>query len=116
MYETADDRLRIRTIEVLGVSYQSHPEAAAILIAAWGVLVEPCSRGTIERALFATLLILVLRRGVSQLEPKRRGRKGSRGRKAVKEAILAPACEAADSCWSGMPPRSPIVGKSNRNA
>jgi hypothetical protein len=116
MYETADGRLRIRTIEVLGLSCLSHPEAVSILVAAWWVLVEPGARGTIERVLFATLLGLLLRHGVSQRGPKFRGRKGSRGGMAVTEAFLRPHGDAADSCWSGMPPRSPIVGKSNRNA
>jgi hypothetical protein len=51
MYETEDDRLRIRTSEVLGISSLSHPEAVASLVATWGVLVEPRARGAIQRAL-----------------------------------------------------------------
>jgi hypothetical protein len=103
MYETADDRLRIRTIEILGLSCRCHPEAIAILVAAWGVLVESRARGVIERALFATLLILLARNGVSQPEPTHVGRKGvrrassSRGRMAVAESALPPPAETAGS-------------------
>jgi hypothetical protein len=105
MYETDDDRLRVRTIEVLGLSCKSHPEAVSILVAAWWVLVEPCARGTIERALFATLLNLLLRHGVSQPEPKRRG--GQRRHLAALRALatawrLLPAANSKS-------PASPIA-------
>jgi hypothetical protein len=103
MYETADVRLRIRTIEVLGLSCLSHPEAVAILVAVRSVLVEPRARGAIERALFATLLILILRCGDTQVEPAPGGRKGarrassSRGRRDVAGVALPPPGEAAGS-------------------
>jgi hypothetical protein len=45
LYETEDVRLRVRTIEVLGISSLSHTEAIAILVAAWRGLVEPRARG-----------------------------------------------------------------------
>jgi hypothetical protein len=51
MWTTEDDRLRIRTIEVLGISSLSHPEAVSALAAAWGVVIEPRARGAIQRAL-----------------------------------------------------------------
>jgi hypothetical protein len=101
MYEVEGDQLRVRTIEVLGLSYLSHPEAVAILVAAWSVLVEPRARGAIQRAMFSTLLILILRCGDTQPEPPRGGRKGarrassSRGRKAAAGAALPPPGEAA---------------------
>jgi hypothetical protein len=103
MYKTADDRLRIRTIEVLGLSCQAHPEAVAILVSAWSVLVEPRAQGAIERALFATLVILILRHGVPQPEPLRGGRNGtrraasSRARKVATGAVLPPPNEAGGS-------------------
>jgi hypothetical protein len=89
MYPTEDDRLRIRAIEVLDLSSRSPHGAIAILIAAWGVLVDPSARLAIQRAPCATLLILSLRCGNSRPERGRRGRKGSRraesspGRKTV---------------------------------
>jgi hypothetical protein len=84
MYATEDDRLRLRAIEVLGLSSQSHHGAIPILIAAWGVLVDPSARAAIQRALCATLLILSSRCGNSRPEPGRRGRDGPRRRGAVR--------------------------------
>jgi hypothetical protein len=78
IYTTEDDRLRLRAIEVLGLSSQSHHGAIPILIAAWGVLVDPSARAAIHRAQCATLLILSLRCGHSRPESGRRGRRGSR--------------------------------------
>jgi hypothetical protein len=57
---TEDDRLRIRTIEVLGVCCLLHPQAHAILVAALKVVVEPRALGAIRRALCATTNILAL--------------------------------------------------------
>jgi hypothetical protein len=71
MCETADDRLRIRTIEVLCLSCLSLPEAVAILVAAWSVLVEPRARGAIERTLWATLILLMAHERDSRREPTR---------------------------------------------
>jgi hypothetical protein len=103
MYETADDRLRIRTIEILGLSCLCHPEAIAILVAAWGVLVEPRARGAIQRALCATLLLLILRCVDTEPEPPRGSRKGSRRaastrvRKTGTGANHQPPGDAADA-------------------
>jgi hypothetical protein len=45
MCTTEDDRLRIRTIKILGVCCLCHPGAVAILVAASKVVVEPRARG-----------------------------------------------------------------------
>jgi hypothetical protein len=71
MWTTEDDRLRIRTIGVLGISSLSHPEAVSILVAAWDVLVEPRARGAIRRALGATLFLLMAHERDSRREPTR---------------------------------------------
>jgi hypothetical protein len=89
MYTTEDGRLRIRTIEVLGVCCQSHPGAVAILVAALNLVVEPRALGASRRALCATMHTLALRCDDTRPEPKRGGRNKprptatSRGRKTV---------------------------------
>jgi hypothetical protein len=103
MWTSEDDRLRIRTIEVLGVCCLSHPEARAILIVSLKVVVEPFALGAIRRALCATGHMLALTNLDPQPEPGRGGRKKprsaarSRGRKTVTEPILPPPGDAVDS-------------------
>jgi hypothetical protein len=103
MWSTEDDRLRIRTIEVLGVCSLSHPEAIAFLVASLKVVIEPRALGAIRRALCATSHILAFMEPDPQPEPKRGGRKKSRpaattrSRKTVPEASHRPPGESADS-------------------
>jgi hypothetical protein len=102
MWTTEDDRLRIRTIEVLGACCLSHPETQAILIVSLKVVVEPRALGAIRRALCATSHILALIDLDPQPEARRGGRKKPRsattprGRKTVTEAMLPPPGDSAD--------------------
>jgi hypothetical protein len=102
---TEDASLRLRAIEVLGLSCRSHIEPVAILAGIWEDLVDPVARESIRRFLFTALDERALNLGFSRPEPqpeprvrkKPRRAASSRGLKLVTKAILPPPGEVVDT-------------------